>query len=714
VDARARTPDQTGYAEHGGNKVYYEVFGAGEPTVVLVHGLPVAHSRTWKANIPVLARNNRVVSLDLLGNGLSDRPHDPSAYALPNTYATVQAVLAATGTTRRIVIGVSLGAFLALMDAAFNPDDVAGVVLMAPSVPVAEPPADWDGFDITRFDEPRDESNRWGVVRRELLRTDYPGFVDFFMGEVAPEPFTKSIQSDFRGYARETDGEVIQACFGGLGGATPMSWQERVERTRPLVEMVHTPALVMHGTDDRVAPVESAKLLAQMLGADLLLVEGGGHALAQAVVQINLATREFVDRISGRRRIRTWSNATNRRPRALYLSSPIGLGHVHRDLAIAKEMRLLRPDLHIEWLAQPPVTHVLLDHKQHVHPASDYLAAELAAFEQGCQQHGLNAFEAFRRTDDVQVTNFHVFDDVVSEGDYDVIIADEAWEVDLLLHANPERKRAPFVWLTDIIGVVAAPGVPAEDLPLIHDTNAQMVFNRARYPRLRDLSLFVGNPADLTDDPFGPGLPTMRDWATETFDFTGYVLGAPPMTDDDKHAARGRYGYRDDEQVCIVTAGGSAAGQDLLRAVTAAYPQLKKTVPGLRLIAVTGPRVAAAALEAPDGVEVHEYLPQLSDRLGACDVAIVQGGLATCMELTANRTPFVYVPLQQHFEQQVLVPKRLANYAAGHRLDWANVNPDTLSAMLPELLAQPPQHKPVEPDGAARAAEAIARLVGVG
>ena len=56
--------------------------------------------------------------------------------------------------------------------------------------------------------------------------------------------------------------------------------------------------------------------------------------------------------------------------RALYVSSPIGLGHVRRDLAIADELRKLHPDLEIDWLAQHPVTTVLAEHGERIHPAS--------------------------------------------------------------------------------------------------------------------------------------------------------------------------------------------------------------------------------------------------------------------------------------------------------------------------------------------------------
>lgn len=710
MDARARTPDSTGFAEHGGHKVFYEVFGEGEPTLVLVHGLPVCHSKVWKGMVPLLSRHNRVVTMDLLGNGLSDRPTDPAAYAITNTFATVQAVVAATNTSRRIVVGSSLGAVVAMIDAAFNPEQVAGVVLMTPSAPVVPPPEGWQGLDLSTFDEPSD-STEWGKLRRSLLRDDYESFVEFFMEQVTPEPHVAGLRDDFMGYARATTGAVIEACFDALGAAQPLPWPERVESMRPVVEGVRCRSLVIHGTADRVAPVETAEALAEMIGADLVLVEGAGHALAKAPVRVNAAIREFVDQVSGRPSVRRWTNASQRKPRALYLSSPIGLGHVYRDLAIAAELRARKPELEIEWLAQEPVSRVLAEEGEFVHPASGLLARELTAFEQGCQQHGLNAFQAFRRTDDVQLTNFHVFDDLTAEGNYDVVIADEAWEVDLLLHDNPERKRAPFVWLTDIIGLLAAPGVPDTDLPLIHDTNAQMVDNRDRYPWLRDLSLFVGNPEDLPDDPLGPHLPTVREWGTEHFGFTGYVLGAAPLTDDQKLSARDQLGFRPEEQVCIVTAGGSAAGIDLLSSVTAAYPQLKAALPALRLIAVTGPRIPAASLRAPAGVEVHEYLPRLSEWLGACDLAVVQGGLASCMELTANRTPFVYVPLQHHCEQQINVPKRLSNYGAGHRLNWSELNPDTLASALASAATEQARPKPVETDGAARAAEAIATVL---
>jgi hypothetical protein len=151
------------------------------------------------------------------------------------------------------------------------------------------------------------------------------------------------------------------------------------------------------------------------------------------------------------------------RRRALFVSSPIGLGHIHRDLAIARELRAIAPELEIEWLAQDPVTRVLEREGETVHPASRWLASEAAYWTAQAVGHELNCFEAFRHMDEILVANFMIFHDVVSETHYDLWIADEGWEIDHFLHEHPALKTAPFVWLTDFVGHLPLPeAVPAK------------------------------------------------------------------------------------------------------------------------------------------------------------------------------------------------------------------------------------------------------------
>ena len=84
-----------------------------------------------------------------------------------------------------------------------------------------------------------------------------------------------------------------------------------------------------------------------------------------------------------------------------------------------------------------------------------------------------------------------------------------------------------------------------------------MVEQVARYPRLRDRSVFVGDPDDVVADPLGPGLPDVRAWTEAHFDFAGYVSGFDPPTD--REALRAELGYRPGKRVIVVTVGGSGA-----------------------------------------------------------------------------------------------------------------------------------------------------------
>src|ERR671924_2240890 len=94
---RARYPDADGYVERDGVRVFYEVYGEGDQTVLLLPTWSLLHSRQWKMQIPYLARHHRVVTFDGRGNGRSDRPQDPAAYDEREHAADSIAVMDATG-----------------------------------------------------------------------------------------------------------------------------------------------------------------------------------------------------------------------------------------------------------------------------------------------------------------------------------------------------------------------------------------------------------------------------------------------------------------------------------------------------------------------------------------------------------------------------------------------------------------------------------------
>jgi UDP-N-acetylglucosamine:LPS N-acetylglucosamine transferase len=128
-------------------------------------------------------------------------------------------------------------------------------------------------------------------------------------------------------------------------------------------------------------------------------------------------------------------------------------------------------------------------------------------------------------------------------------------------------------------------------------------------------------------------------------------------------------------------------------------------------VLVTGPRIDPEALPAGPGVTVLGYRPDLQRLLAGCDLAVVQGGLTTCMELTALGKPFIYVPLRHHFEQNFHVAHRLDRHRAGRRLDWSQTGPDSLAAVIAEEIVRVPDYRPVGADGAARAADRLGALL---
>jgi Serine hydrolase len=154
------------------------------------------------------------------------------------------------------------------------------------------------------------------------------------------------------GWPAETTPEVLLADVQSvLGPDAVHDWATRVS----------VPTLVIHGGDDRISPLTRAQSLASETGAELVVLEGAGHVpLARDPVRVNLLIREFADKLAGTPvRSARWARARHRRRRALFVSSPIGLGHARRDIAIACELRRHHPDLEIDWLVQHPVTRML-------------------------------------------------------------------------------------------------------------------------------------------------------------------------------------------------------------------------------------------------------------------------------------------------------------------------------------------------------------------
>jgi pimeloyl-ACP methyl ester carboxylesterase/predicted glycosyltransferase len=714
--SRACYPDETGYVERDGVRVYWEAYGHGEPTVLLLPTWSLVHSRLWKAQIPYLARHFRTVTFDPRGNGRSDRPHEIAAYAEAEFARDALDVMDATGTDQAILVGNSRGVQRGLLLAAEHPERVLGAVFIGAMFPASR----IGGLRMRLMNHPRIRTfflrrplstRGWLKFNAQHLRANYDDFVDWFVGLCLTEPHSTKQIEDMTEWAHETDPEtLIRTLMAPY--AAPLERSKQLE----LAGRVRCPVLVIHGRHDRVRAYADGRELARATGARLLTIEDAGHVPhARKPVPVNLAVRDFVAAhdpapAPAAPRDPTVHRADGRK-RALFVSSPIGLGHARRDVAIARELRALVPNVQIDWLAQDPVTRVLEAEGETIHPASEHLASESGHFESECAEHDLHCFQALRRMDEILVANFMLFHDVVSERRYDLWIADEGWEIDYFLHENPGLKRAHYAWLTDFVGFLPMADSGSREAFLTADYNAEMVEHIAAHPQLRDRSIFVGNADDIVSEPLGPDLPMIRDWTERNFEFAGYITGFEAAALSDHEALRAELGYASDERVCVVTVGGSGVGSHLLRRVIDAYPEAKQRVPDLRMIVVAGPRIDPQSLPRAEGLDVRPYVHDLYRHLAACDLAVVQGGLTTAMELTANKRPFLYFPLRHHFEQSFHVRHRLDRYDAGRCMDFEASGPHEIAAAIADEIGRPVQYRDVETDGARRAAARLAEML---
>ncbi len=363
---------------------------------------------------------------------------------------------------------------------------------------------------------------------------------------------------------------------------------------------------------------------------------------------------------------RTWTRANGRPRRALYLSSPIGLGHARRDLAIAQQLKVAAPGP-ADRLAHPAPGDPGARGGRRAGAPGVGLAGERVGphrgrvrrarparlpgdpgdgRDPGQQLHGL---PRRRRGDAVRPR-------------------DRRRGVGRrLLPAREPRAQALLVRVADRLRRLAADARPRRARGAA-DRRLQRRDARAASPTPPD-----PRSAGLRGQPGGRGRRAVRAGAAEHPRVDGRQLRLRGL----RHRVRATDGR----------GGGALPARAGVRRRRRAVHRRRRRVrrrasrccggcstpcrlatgAGARaeVPVVTGPRIDPASLPRVEGVDLRGYVPDLYLRMAAADVAVVQGGLTTTMELAAARVPFLYVPLRHHFEQNLHVHHRLQNYRAG-------------------------------------------------
>ncbi len=680
------------YLERPGARIFYQVTGAGPRDLVLHPPCqPALYGRMWKNNVPYLSRYFRVVTLDPRGNGRSDRP--PAGYDFATRYGDLLGILQETVRPPFALVAYSCAGMLAVRYAVEYPENVSHLVFVAAQYAQSLP-------------KPFEEK----VAR--VIREDFEDWRTRLFTRAHPEPHSLKAIEDAIRWAGETTPEVLVEALREI----------EKDDVWDLLGRIRAPALVLHGTGDSVVPYSHGRAFAEAVpGARLVSFQGGGHGLpGREAVKVNRLIRDFV---LGRP-VESWAippmaerkvpprPRRTPRQRILWLSSPIGLGHIQRDIAIARKLREIHPEATVDFLAADPARRVVEVMGERLHPATDLLHNESAHFEAWAADHELHAFNALWDMDEIMAANFMVLADVVEREPYDLWVGDEGWDLDYFLHENPELKAAPYVFITDFIGMLPMRDDPAStEFARCREKNAENIDHLRLHPEVRDLSIMVGDEEDVLDRPFGPDLPNMRQWARAHFRFPGYTYHFERADYRDRAALRRHLGFRDDEQVILASAGGTSVGRHFLRKCAWAFSLIAGAIPETRMILVAGPRLEAREFPHHPRLDVRAFVPRLFRYHAAADLAIVQGGLTTTMELAAFRTPFLYFPLRNHFEQQFHVTRRLERLGAGVRMDDDRTTPEALGAAILDHLGKPAGWAEVPGGGTQRAARMIAGLL---
>ena len=395
--------------------------------------------------------------------------------------------------------------------------------------------------------------------------------------------------------------------------------------------------------------------------------------------------------------------------KVLYISGSIGLGHVIKDLAIAHKLQEIRQDVKITWIATNPASDYLEEKGEYIHPLAHKFSSYSAFAEKSANQARLNLVNYVLASLKGWYRNVITFRQIIRREQYDVIVGNETYEILIGLVFRLIRFKTPFIIIYDFFGLDSMSRSPVERM-VNHILNWTWSRDHKVMSAANRKSLFIGEPEDIPDEKLGFLLPNRREYAKSHFTFIGYIIRFEPARYTDKIDIREKLGYKKEGTLLICSIGGTSIGKSLLELCSHAYPLLRPKLPGLHMVLVTGPRLAPGSIQAPPGVEVKGFVPDLYKHFAASDLAVVQGGFSSTLELTALERPFIYFPIEGHSEQ-AYVSKRLSRHNAGIRMDLSQTTPAILAEKILNHLHDHVSINKLNTEGATDAARIISRMI---
>jgi UDP-N-acetylglucosamine:LPS N-acetylglucosamine transferase len=392
----------------------------------------------------------------------------------------------------------------------------------------------------------------------------------------------------------------------------------------------------------------------------------------------------------------------------LFVSGSIGLGHVIRDLAIVKEFRKLRPNVEIVWLAGEPAVSMLKGAGEKLLPEGSDYNKDTATATSTASEFNLSLAQHLFKSRSIWADAYKHYEKIVEREKPDLVVGDEAYEIAVTM-ANGRYVNMPKTLLIfDFIKSYPMSARPMERL-VIWITNRYWHKVIHLPPLRQSLSVFVGEPEDIPDEKLGMFLSNAKE-TSKNMVFLGEILGFDPKDYMDEQRVRTQLNYGS-EPLIIVSIGGTSVGRSLLDLCAKTYPLLKKDLPDLHMVLVGGPMLDSKSVTVPEGVEVRGYLPNLYQHFAAADLVVIQAGGASITELVALRKPFLYFPLESHFEQQIYVAGKAERHNAGIRMTYSQTTPERLAEVIKQNIAKKTNYKPIQIGGEKKMAELMCKVL---
>ena len=252
-----------------GTPISYEIYGAGESTLVFVHGWS-CDARYWRAQLPHFAENHRVVMLDLAGHGHSGTTR--SQYTMRAFGEDVKAVIEATGSRRVILIGHSMGGSVIAEAARLMPNRVKGLI----------------GVDTL-------ENIEYQITREELKKMIAPLEKDFRAGS---RQFVEEMISP------QTDPQLREWILSDMSAAPPavalsamnnMMSQYITGEAAKIFDEIRIPVITVNGD---MWPIDYEANRRHMLSFDAIVLKGADHFLMlNRPEQFNRALEKAISKI---------------------------------------------------------------------------------------------------------------------------------------------------------------------------------------------------------------------------------------------------------------------------------------------------------------------------------------------------------------------------------------------------------------------------------